>query len=95
MNIGNALKELRKSKGIRQNWLANEVGISQTYLSQLENNERNNPTLETLERIVKKLDTPLPFLFMLALDEDDIRMEKRSEYNTLKPVFKLIVNGLI
>jgi transcriptional regulator with XRE-family HTH domain len=35
--------------------LANKVGISSAYLSQIENNKRN-PTIDTLKTIAKELD---------------------------------------
>ena len=61
MLIGENIKQLRKSKGLTQESFANETGISRSYLSDLENN-RKSPTIETLEKIARKMNTSLKFL---------------------------------
>ena len=61
MLIGENIKQLRKSKGLTQELFAKETGISRSYLSDLENN-RKSPTVETLEKISRKMNTSLKFL---------------------------------
>ena len=46
MNLGQAIKDLRKTKGIKQGDFAIECGITPAYLSQIENNKRE-PNLST------------------------------------------------
>ncbi|WP_373262779.1 helix-turn-helix domain-containing protein, partial [Bacteroides thetaiotaomicron] len=41
MNIGKIIKETRKSKGLKQQSFAKMCGITQTYLSQIENNVKD------------------------------------------------------
>lgn len=55
MDIGQGIKKLRKEFKLNQNTFAKKVGISQTYVSDLENN-RKNPTLNTMENILKPFD---------------------------------------
>ena len=56
MSIGEKIKKLRTYKGLTQELFAKEIGISRSYLSDLENN-RKSPTIETLEKIAKKMNT--------------------------------------
>jgi XRE family transcriptional regulator, regulator of sulfur utilization len=51
-NIGLCFKEIRKLKGIKQGDVSKLLNISQTYISQIENNERS-PSLALLNRLCK------------------------------------------
>ena len=53
MGVGIKIKELRKSKSLTQDEFAKQIGISRTYLSDIENN-RKSPTVETLEKIAER-----------------------------------------
>ena len=57
-SIGLQIKINRKFKKISQFELAEKVGISQTYLSQLENNFKN-PGLSLLVKIATELNVTL------------------------------------
>ena len=57
-SIGLQIKMYRKFKKISQFELAEKVGISQTYLSQLENNFKN-PGLSLLVKIATELNVTL------------------------------------
>lgn len=87
MNLGNTIKELRKSKGIKQYDLAQQCSITQSYLSNIEGN-RKEPTLNTLQVISNNLDIPLPIMFFLAMDETDVAEEKRDFFTILSPSLK-------
>lgn len=50
----NPIRAWREYKHIKMNELAKNVGISSAYLSQIENNKRN-PTIDTLRNIAKEL----------------------------------------
>ena len=52
--VATRLKELRKRRGWSQEQLADEAGISRTYLARLET-ARQDPTLSTLEKLAKAL----------------------------------------
>ena len=85
MKIGATIKRLRKEKGIRQIDFAKQCRISQTYLSQLENDNRN-PTVDVLERISKALNIPYPVLSFLSLTEETVPEEKREVYKKMEKV---------
>jgi transcriptional regulator with XRE-family HTH domain len=94
MNLGNTISQLREKKGIRQGQLAEKLGISQTYLSQIENNKKL-PNISLLETIGASLATPLPFLFFLSLDEKDIPERNRGRFEKLNPLIKDFIHALI
>lgn len=56
--IGSNIRKERRQKHIRQTELAKNSGISNSYLSDIENN-RTIPSLKTLLRICTALDTDL------------------------------------
>ena len=70
---------------------AQSCGITQTYLSQIENNQKE-PNLSTLKDISKNLDIPLPILFFLSLNEEDIPQEKRQAFEIISPSVKSLIN---
>lgn len=55
--VGNNIREVRLQKGLTQEALALECGLSQGYINQLENGKRLY-TQKSLEVIAKALDTP-------------------------------------
>ncbi|MFI5203591.1 MAG: helix-turn-helix domain-containing protein [Flavobacteriales bacterium] len=91
MDLGTAIKNARQQKDIKQIVLAQKCKISQTYLSQIENNVKE-PNISTLRIIAKNLDIPLPVLFFLALDVNDIASEKRSAFKHLEPSIKSMIS---
>jgi len=52
--IGKKLKDARKKLGLKQSDVAEKADISINYYARIERNEEN-PTLETLERVLKAL----------------------------------------
>jgi len=94
MKIGSQIKEIRKKKGIKQYELAESVGISKSYLSQVEKDLRN-PSTECLEAISFKLSIPLSILFFKSIEESDIDEKKKDVFNILHPVIDNLVNQLI
>lgn len=90
MNIGKVIKNIRSGKNIRQKELSKSCNISITYLSQIENNKKD-PSLSKLEGISKYLGIPLPIIFFMALEDDDIPPHKKEFFKHLHPS----LNGLI
>jgi transcriptional regulator with XRE-family HTH domain len=91
MNLGTVIKDIRKQKGKTQTEFALSCGITQTYLSQIENNSKE-PNLSTLKVISLKLDIPLPILFFMSLNEEDISPEKRKAFEIINPSVKSLIN---
>lgn len=59
----NKLKTKRKELNISLRDLANKTGLSATYLSNLENKQKTNPSKETMDKIAHSLNTTVPDLF--------------------------------
>ncbi len=93
MNLGNTIKDIRKHKSYTQTEFALECGITQTYLSQIENNQKE-PNLSVLKTIAEKLAIPLPILFFLSITEEDVQPGKREIFNVISPTVKNIINEI-
>lgn len=91
MDLGLAIKSIRKQKGLKQNQFAELCDITQAYLSQIENN-RKEPNLSILKEISKNLKTPLPILFFLSMDNEDVSPEKKEAFEMVAPSVKSLIN---
>ncbi|WP_312648915.1 helix-turn-helix transcriptional regulator [Aminipila sp.] len=60
----NKIKELRKQIGLRQEDLANELGVTRQTINAIEN-DKYNPTLELAMKLAKLLHTPVEEIFEL------------------------------
>ena len=79
MQIGNAIKLTRKQLGITQVELSIKTGISQTSLSKIEGGV--NPSEKNLKKICKELDVPTSVIYMLAMEETDVPLAKKTNTN--------------
>ena len=91
MDLGTTIKSVRKQKGFKQNQFAELCEITQSYLSQIENNLKD-PNLSTLKIISIQLNTPLPILFFLSLDNSDIEPSKEKAFEMIAPSIKSLIN---
>lgn len=60
----NRIKELRKSQGMRQEDLADSLGVTRQTINAIENN-KYNPTLELAMHLAKYLHITVEELFIL------------------------------
>lgn len=58
----NCIKQLRKEAGLRQEDMANTLGVSRQTIIAIENN-KYNPTLELAMKIAKLLQRPVEEIF--------------------------------
>ena len=86
MKIGESIKRIRTNRGLTQEEFAKEVGISRSYLGDLENN-RKSPTVETLEKISVKMETAIEYLLGVNNMQNNKAIEFLMEYG-----FKLMRN---
>jgi transcriptional regulator with XRE-family HTH domain len=93
MDLGSTIKNLRKQRKQTQHEFAGRCGITQTYLSQIENNLKE-PNISILDDISKELKLPLPVLFFLSMTESDVPEQKRQDFMKLAPALKSFVDGL-
>ena len=62
--VKNNIKQLRKSRGLRQEDLAARSGVSRQTIIAIEN-DKYNPTLELAMKLARLLDTTVEELFIL------------------------------
>jgi len=91
MDLGKTIKTLRKQKDMTQDAFAEKCEITQTYLSQIENNQKE-PNLSILKKISEKLDVPLPIIFYLSMNSEDVPEEKRKAFEMISPSVKSLVH---
>jgi len=91
MDIGSAIKNLRKQKGFKQTEFADKCGLSQSYLSSIEKG-RKEPTLSILKQIANTLSIPTPVLVFFAIDQEDIVPSKKDAFKLLEPSIKALIN---
>jgi transcriptional regulator with XRE-family HTH domain len=96
MKIGTSIKNLRKgiTPKLGQQQLAKNTGLSQTYLSLIEDGKRN-PTIAVLDKIAKSLNIPLPVIFWFSIESSDIDDSKKEYFEFLKPILDGMINHLI
>lgn len=93
MQIGDAVKTLRLEKKLKQKELASLCSITQTYLSQIENNKKR-PNFELFERLSGHLGVPLPVVLFLSITEDDVVASKRELFRIMKPSINKFIDEI-
>ncbi|QHT59029.1 cupin domain-containing protein [Paenibacillus lycopersici] len=63
MDIGNAIRTIRKRKNITIAQICEDTGLSQGFMSQVETN-KTSPSIATLENIANALKVPLAYLLL-------------------------------
>ncbi len=70
--IGKKIKEVRKNKNLSQEEFAEEIGITPSYLGQVERGQRNI-ALPTLEKIAKVTDIPVEIFICNISTENELQ----------------------
>jgi transcriptional regulator with XRE-family HTH domain len=95
MQIGDAIASFRNLKGVNQKKMANDLGISVTYLSLVENN-KEKPSIKKISEIAKYLNIPVSALLFKVLEKKNFKDAKsRRLFKTAEPVVEKIINILI
>lgn len=95
MNLGLAIQIIRKKKNIAQGDFAKLTTLSQNYLCRIEKGHKT-PSLEMLEHITNKLEIPMYYLFLVAVEIDkDIPLPRREAYRQLSPAIIGLIEGLL
>lgn len=87
MNLGIAIRSVRRQLGITQYELADKCGVSQTSLSQIENGVKR-PSNRTIQKICGELEVPEAVIYILALQDTDVPDSKKGVYDMLFPSIK-------
>lgn len=89
INIGENIKKYRKSNGMTQQKLADAANISRSYLGDIENN-RYNPSIETIKNIVSILGITMDEFFSEQSDYKSIELTKKDERDIKKDIDRAI-----
>ncbi|MBZ9689386.1 helix-turn-helix domain-containing protein [Clostridium estertheticum] len=57
-NLGPFIKRLREQRGVSLAEIQDKTGLSASYINRLENKTRQNPTLDSISRLVKYFEIP-------------------------------------
>lgn len=94
--IANKLKEVRLSKGLTQEYIANMANVNTSHISNIENN-RVKISLQTLVAVCNALDITVDFILSneynnhnSALDNEIIKELENCDYNTKEQILKII-----
>ncbi|MFR7991364.1 MAG: helix-turn-helix domain-containing protein [Lachnospiraceae bacterium] len=87
--MGEALRLLRIFNGYKSAELAKMLGLSQSYVSELENNKKQ-PTLEVLERYAKVFDMKKSTLLLFAESLEHEKIEKNKKQRVALAGMKLL-----
>lgn len=85
MNIGDRIKEFRTAKGYSVNYLANQAGVSQSYIREIELGHYENPTVDILSQICWALGISLKEFFDNDKEINNIEDSLLKEIASLSP----------
>lgn len=95
MKIGQAIKKLRKEQSfLNQGQYAQEIGITQTYLSLIECGKRI-PNMSIIKKIADYHCMPIGTLFWFGIEESDISEAKIEAYRLLKPSIDKMIESIM
>ena len=92
MDLGNAIKSIRKELKISRKELASRSGISVTALYNIENN-LSFPSKDTIYGICSALGVPVSYLMFYSLTEEDVPEEKREFFKVIIDPVKAFLMG--
>lgn len=81
MNVGKGIKFVRVASGLKQGEMAGRLGISQNYLSLLENNKAE-PSMSLLKKISEVFCVPAAFLLWeeaMPLESETAEISEKYE----------------
>ena len=90
MNIGQAVRELRKERGIKSKDFSKKIGLSNGSLIAIEKN-RSFPTKSTIKALCDGLGIPVSILMLHSITEDDIPEDNREASWALLKAIKEIL----
>ncbi len=90
--IGKNISEIRKSRGYTLTELADRAGIAKSYLSNIERNLNQNPSINVMEKIAFVLDVELKTLLITETNKEPKPQQLDQEWVDF--VKELIKSGI-
>jgi len=94
MKIGSAIKSIRKKLDVPQWELAEKCELSQTSMSQIENNIKR-PHPKTVAKICEVLEIPESIIYIIAMEDIDVPSNKKATYSLVYPSIKSLALQLV
>ena len=94
MNIGSAIKSIRKKLSITQYELAEKCELPQTSLSQIETGVKR-PSQRTISKVCNVLDIPESIIYIVAMQEADVPPSKKGVYELVYPSIKSLALQMV
>ena len=97
MSLGSRLKQHRVKSGESLQEVADAVGVSKTYIWQLERDEDINPSVEVLKKLSDHFETTITALVGEATDDqqDEQLMRMFRNLEELSPPDRAVIEDLI
>lgn len=77
--IGNKIKTKRKQQGLTISEFSKKIGVSNSYISQLEHNN-TDPSVSVLQKIANVLDTPIAYFFETEYEEPIVIQNNKTQF---------------
>lgn len=90
MEIGKAVKILRKNIGLKQFELAALIGISNNAISQIETN-RVIPNKTTIKKLVEVLKVPMSLMLWLSIEDEDFGTTNKLVFNSVNKFLTILI----
>ncbi|SEQ19508.1 helix-turn-helix domain-containing protein [Piscibacillus halophilus] len=77
--IGERVKKYRQEKGMSLTELAERAGVAKSYLSALERNIQQNPSVQFLEKVANELNITIDHLIKDTVEEGESGLDSEWE----------------
>ncbi|MFH5186055.1 helix-turn-helix domain-containing protein [Paenibacillus sp. TAB 01] len=74
--IGNNISTIRKQRGFTLSELSERTGVSKSYLSNIERNLKQNPSIHVMEKIAAVLNVDIKSLLKIAAEDPKPQLDK-------------------
>tara|TARA_R110000744_G_C18901319_1_gene509293 strand:- start:120 stop:401 length:282 start_codon:yes stop_codon:yes gene_type:complete len=91
MDLGKAIKEIRKRKCINQKDFAFMCGISSNSLCQIEKGN-NHPKKSTIKKVCEVLEIPQSYLLFYSIESEDVPKDKQAIFHALSGIRDLLID---
>lgn len=89
VSFGKLIRKLRESQNLSLDDLAETTTLSKAYLSRLENEKRNNPTIFVINKLKSALDFDIKIVEEIFGDGDD-----KQEDKTVQTIDTILLNNV-
>lgn len=91
--IGKALQTIREQRNVSQQALAEGIGVTQTYLSLLENGKRM-PSIGLIEKYEYYFKIPLGVIMWLGVSDRQVPLDKKDTFRAMKLVIDTMIQSI-